>query len=222
MQYLKPLNEVKSFEQWLDFNYLPPISQLIWYNLFILTCKNKWSDWISLSNFRLMKLLDLKNEKSFINFRKKLIQAGLLEYIRGKKGSPSKYRLFFLSTLKNEPISMEKANKNEISLKGSPVSRLLTYYQNLFLEQFGEKPLINFDKDEKILKELLNFYSEEKLKNLLEYFFKAKDAFILNSSYSLGIFKSQLNKLIIYSSHFRTKPMSLGMQSIYDFATREE
>lgn len=55
-----------------------------------------WDEWFAVDNLRLMALVRASSEKTVIAARGKLIEAGLLEYRKGKKGSPGKYRMISL------------------------------------------------------------------------------------------------------------------------------
>ncbi|WP_339623688.1 hypothetical protein [Eubacterium sp.] len=48
-----------------------------------------------------MGLIQVKREATFIDYRNKLVEAGLIEYQKGKKGSPNRYKLISLSEGKN-------------------------------------------------------------------------------------------------------------------------
>jgi len=87
------LAEINAFEQWLETNYLPSSAQLLWYKLMMLDNKAGWSEWVTVDNQRLMALIQLKREATFIDIRNKLIEAGLIEYRKGKKGSPNQYKI---------------------------------------------------------------------------------------------------------------------------------
>ena len=84
---------MKAFEIWLETNYLPPVSQLLWYKMIGLFNRCGWVELISVDNQRLMALLDIRREATFISYRDKLIEAGLFKYEKGKKGSPNKYKI---------------------------------------------------------------------------------------------------------------------------------
>ena len=101
---------IKAFEKWLETNHLPSVAQLLWYKLIGLFNKAMWSEWITVDNYRLMALLDVKREATFISYRDKLIEAGLFEYRKGKKGSPNQYKI---NTYIFESInSSKKRSKN--------------------------------------------------------------------------------------------------------------
>lgn len=90
MNYIQELN---AFERWLETNYLPGTSQLLWYKLVALFNRCGWAEWITVDNQRLMVLIHCKSEKTFIRARDSLIEKGLFVYRRGKKGSPNAYRM---------------------------------------------------------------------------------------------------------------------------------
>lgn len=85
--------EINAFERWLENNYLPPMSQLLWYKLIALCNRCGWPEWVTVDNQRLMAFIQLKREATFIDIRNKLIDAGLIEYRKGKKGSPNQYKI---------------------------------------------------------------------------------------------------------------------------------
>ena len=90
MSYIDLIN---AFERWCETNYLPISSQLLWYKLISLFNSCGWSEWVVVDNQRLMALLDMKREATFISCRDRLIKEGLFEYQKGKKGSPNKYKI---------------------------------------------------------------------------------------------------------------------------------
>lgn len=90
MTYIELIN---AFERWLESNYLPTPAELLWYKLIHIFNKAGWSEWIVVDNYRLMTCIHIKREATFISYRDKLIEAGLFEYRKGKKGSPNKYKI---------------------------------------------------------------------------------------------------------------------------------
>ena len=46
------------------------------------------------------------------------------------------------------------------------------------------------------MKEMLSVHSFQELKKLREEFFRSQDSFIEGSDYSIGIFKTKINKLV--------------------------
>ncbi len=84
---------IKAFEKWLETNYLPSSSQLLWYKLIYLFNKCGWSEWITVDNRRLMCSMQIESEKTFIRCRDKLIEGKFFEYRKGKKGCPNQYKI---------------------------------------------------------------------------------------------------------------------------------
>lgn len=115
MTYIDLIN---AFEKWLETNYLPNLAQLLWYKLIALFNKAGWSEWVSVDNCRLMALLGVKREATFISLRDKLIEAGLFLYQKGKKGCPNKYKICTVnfesinSSIKSSTNSSKKRSKN--------------------------------------------------------------------------------------------------------------
>ena len=105
MNRLNYILEINAFEQWTETHYLPIPSQLLWYKLMSICNKAGWSEWVTVGNQRLMATLQMSREASFIKARDELIKAGLIEYQKGKKGCPNKYRMVSF-TFKNEVQSV--------------------------------------------------------------------------------------------------------------------
>ena len=99
------LAEIIAFERWLENNYLTRDAQLLWYRLMYQANKCNWPEWVTVDNLRLMAAMQMSREATFIKVRDDLLKAGLIEYQKGKKGSPNKYRLIpftFRNVVKSE------------------------------------------------------------------------------------------------------------------------
>lgn len=122
------LLEINAFERWLETHYLPSSSQLLWYKLMYLGSRSQWSEWITVDNRRLMVILQMSSENTFLRCRDELINVGLIEYQKGKKGSPNKYKILSLvgedatkNTSKNEVQMEVKTEVNpEVKTKVNP------------------------------------------------------------------------------------------------------
>ena len=108
MNHLNYILEINAFEQWTETHYLPIPSQSLWYRLMSICNKAGWSEWVTVGNQRLMATLQMSREASFIKARDELIKAGLIEYQKGKKGCPNKYRMVSF-TFKNEVQNVVKS-----------------------------------------------------------------------------------------------------------------
>ena len=89
----------------------------------------------------------------------------------------------------------------------SGTRKFLLFYKEKFEEHFEIEPLIDWGKDSRITSDLLKTISLDELKSLLEDFFLSEDKFIRQTGYTIGVFKTQINKLKIGtpSSHVGLK-----------------
>lgn len=90
----------------------------------------------------------------------------------------------------------QKKLLKDISSRNPNIKKFIDYYHNTFLDRFAEKPMIDGGKDGAIIKTLLGTYELDILKEFLDRFFASTDPFILQGGYTIGVFKSQINKLI--------------------------
>lgn len=117
MNYIRLL---RAYEQWTEQHYLSGNAELLWYKLVSLWNKNGWETWIQTENRQLMGLLRMKNEMSFIRSRKELVEAGLLEYEKGRKGHPGRYRMLlgqFHGLEEPEAIHAECTDKTQVQIQ---------------------------------------------------------------------------------------------------------
>lgn len=101
------LEEINRFERWLETNYLPAPSQLLWYKLLALFNRCGWAEWITVDNQRLMGLIQCESKNTFLRARNQLLETGLITYRKGKKGTPNQYHLIGFGS-KNEPQTKPK------------------------------------------------------------------------------------------------------------------
>lgn len=90
MSYIELIN---AFERWLENNCLPPQSQLLFYKFLVIFNRSAWAEWVSVDNLRLRALTRIQNESTLIRHRDNLVRERLIEYQKGKKGSPNKYKI---------------------------------------------------------------------------------------------------------------------------------
>lgn len=100
------LNE--GFYRWLETNYLPIGSQILFLKLIHLFNLSSWSEWLAVDNQRMMSLVQTKREQSVIEWRNKLLENNLIVYIKGKKGLPNKYKL-------NDKLTFINVAKSEVN-----------------------------------------------------------------------------------------------------------
>ena len=90
MTYIDYLN---SFHQWLETNALPVSSQLMYFKLLNVFNRAGWPEDVGVDNLRLMLMTGIKSEKTVIQARDKLVEAGFIAYQKGRKGMPNRYVL---------------------------------------------------------------------------------------------------------------------------------
>lgn len=90
LTYIDRLNK---FHQWLESNALPQNSQLMYFKLLNVFNRAGWPETVQVDNLRLRMMLDGQAETTVIRARDKLVEAGLLRYVKGKKGVPNRYSL---------------------------------------------------------------------------------------------------------------------------------
>jgi len=111
MNYIR---EIEAFEDWLEINYLPTTAQLLWYKLFILCNRAGWAEWLSVTNQALMAKIGVSSEKTLIEARNRLKQSGLIDFRPGKKGQPTKYKLFSVEEILKKIRCNKYTVKNEV------------------------------------------------------------------------------------------------------------
>lgn len=93
MACMNYLSEINGFERWLETHQLPMTAQLLWYKLIYWSSRAGWPEWTQVDNRRLMVSLQITREASLAENRERLVNVGLIEYQKGKKGSPGRYRI---------------------------------------------------------------------------------------------------------------------------------
>ena len=141
MTYIDLIN---AFERWLETNYLPISSQLLWYKLISLFNRCGWSEWVTVDNQRLMSIMQIKNEKTFIKCRDNLIESGLFEYRKGKKGSPNQYKINTVNFTVHSTVNSTVNNTVKSTVNVTDINRLdKEIYINLYnkyKEKIEEQP----------------------------------------------------------------------------------
>lgn len=90
MTYIDYLN---AFNQWLETNPLPVSSQLLYYKLLYVFNRAGWPEEVGVDNLRVRQMLGGVTEKTAIQARDRLVEAGFITYQRGRKGFHNRYAL---------------------------------------------------------------------------------------------------------------------------------
>lgn len=101
----------------------------------------------------------------------------------------------------NKNVNNEKnVNINTLSAKKKQtqpeVKMFINWWFEKYQERFNEKYNVSGGKDGSLVKGLLAKYGWDKLVELAERFWGSYDKFIIDSGFSIGVFHSQINKLI--------------------------
>jgi phage replication O-like protein O len=82
------------------------------------------------------------------------------------------------------------------SNQGSRVGEFKDLFRQKHLQKFGQEYIFNHGKDGGLIKAALNIHSFEQLNRCLDIFFETKDSFIEKAGRTVGVFFSQLNRII--------------------------
>jgi hypothetical protein len=121
------------------------------------------------------------------------IHSAMLETQISNAPSPNPYPFPSPNPKKKKPIA--DAPKKGTS-PNPEIKLFLDYAFDTFQQTFSEKMLIDGGKDSSLIKKLLSTYSFDRLKELWDVFMKSDDPFICQAGRTIGVFKTQINKLI--------------------------
>lgn len=112
-----------AFRRYCKKKHLPGNAKLLYFELLALFNEAYWPESLQVDNFRLMSLVDTRTERVAISARDKLVDAGLIWYRKGKKGSPNTYYL-----QKYTPQKSSESDSENDSVSGSEtVSELCSH-----------------------------------------------------------------------------------------------
>lgn len=89
--------------------------------------------------------------------------------------------------------------KKKLSAKKTDpdVKTFILEWEKIWERKFGKPYTTVWAKEGKLIKEMLRIHSLQELRDLRGEFFSSQDRFIQGSDYSIGFFKTQVNKLIV-------------------------
>lgn len=126
---------------------------------------------------------------------------------------------------KNDKKENKKRRKEEEkdiaeTAVSSDTKKFIDHAFQTFQRKHGEKMLIDGAKDGAIVKRLLGSYDFEKLCSLWDAFLSSDDAFTRQAGYSIGIFKTQINKLLS-GGNGGLRPVQPGVKAWLDEKRRQ-
>ncbi len=203
--------------------FLSPYENTVWWAILRKTYGyNKKEDWISLNQIegitgirqshiaRTKKKLLLKNmvtkknkevgiQKDYEtwNIPKQVLPKQV--YIP-KQDLPKQVTKLTQTGKKNLPKQVDtKESKDNITKESNTTYCETTAIRNHFYTSYqqhcNKDYVASFGKDGRIFKDLLAVVPLEELKTLVDRFFESEDRFIKDSGYTIGVFRSQINKL---------------------------
>lgn len=159
------ITEINAFERWLETNYLPISAQLLWYKLICLFNKCGWCEWVTVDNLRLMAAMQMSREATFIKVRDELIKAGLIEYQKGKKGSPNKYKLISFTFKSVVQTEVNTVVQSEVETVVNTVAQTvdINKHRNKSFKKSSTKVLPErYADDDKLNDAILDYISHRK------------------------------------------------------------
>ncbi|KJF45840.1 DnaD domain protein [Bacillus altitudinis] len=155
MNYLK---EINGFMRWLETSPLKPTTQALWLQLMDINNGCSWREWFTVSNTTLVARLNV-SEKTVLEHRKILVEAGRIEYIpQGKKAG--RYRIISLENAASpvpEKPKEEKTTRQEDkpmnpfvffeSHFGGTLSPINAEKINQMIDDHGEEKVIEVMKE---------------------------------------------------------------------------
>lgn len=143
--------EIELFERWLKTHSLPPLAQLLWYKFLTLSRHADNNGWFVISNWELVNFAQI-SEKTLLEMRNKLKEAGLIDFVVGRKGEPTRYRLnSFINCHLNELQPKDSLDISSGNLQGK--NTVENYSGNLqcnfTVENYMELSDKNLEKTEK-------------------------------------------------------------------------
>ncbi len=107
---LNYLRQINLFETIAEYRKIPVKAQVIYYKLLAMNNRLDWCEWFSTTNSYLMGKSGFSNEQAFIRSRRILLENGLIKFIAGRRGVPSKYNLVPLT--KQSDSNIENLNSS--------------------------------------------------------------------------------------------------------------
>ena len=121
---------------------------------------------------------------------------------KGNEPLPKKAHTIDTITKDILPVPLkEKRNREQVVPKNPNIKLFIDYFYDSFLKKTERRYCVQGAKDGKLIKKLLGTYTLDELKDLCNKFFDSTDEFILKAGYSIGVFHSQIPKLLMPKKH---------------------
>lgn len=124
MTYIGMLN---AFWNYCKTHYVSGQTKLLFYGLLAVFNEANWPESVQLDNYRLMSLIDTKTERVATTARDKLVEIGMLKYGKGKKRSPSIYRLIDFTCQKVSESVSESSGEIDSEMNSESSSKTVRH-----------------------------------------------------------------------------------------------
>ena len=111
--YIDYLND---FNRWLESGNLPGSSQLMYFKLLNVFNRAGWPEYVRVDNLRMMLMIGVESKQAVVRARDKLVEAGFIEFQKGKKGSPNRYYLVKRSHFVTENVTVSVPESVPVSV----------------------------------------------------------------------------------------------------------
>ncbi|MGG0091995.1 DnaD domain protein [Bacillus altitudinis] len=154
MNYLK---EINGFMRWLETSPLKPTTQALWLQLMDINNGCNWREWFTVSNTTLVARLNV-SEKTVLEHRKILVEAGRIEYIpQGKKAG--RYRIISLENAAS-PVPEKPKEEKPTRQEDKPMNPFV------FFESHFGGTLNSFNADK--INQMIDDHGEEKVLQIMK------------------------------------------------------
>jgi hypothetical protein len=124
--------------------------------------------------------------------------------------------------------TIDSTGIEHLNLKAVPAAtvgtlELLSYFAQCHEQRTGAPYMINYGKEGAAFKAMLAIYGPDKLKDIINAFFQSKDEFIHKAGFTVGVMRSQINKLAasLAAPKARTAPVGMTSAQLFHFEKKK-
>lgn len=157
----------------------------------------KIHDWLDYAGAFLIRKYSTSNRKKLKEIWKKYGRVYGQRYLKSHKlqklDKASSKRA--VSEQKATLPNLTKPNLTK-PIDGASAKRCLSHFGEVFLKTYNQKYHAEFAKDTELFKKLLKTHTEDKILSLINKFFSTEDKWVKEAGHTVGVFKTQVNKLV--------------------------
>lgn len=110
------IDKINSFNRFTEQHQtVSPGAQLLWFKLIDRANRSGWPDWFQVGAKTLMELIGVESKNTFNNYKNELLQLGLIDYKRGRRGKLSRFHINDFDKTTNRPILGSKFEPSYVS-----------------------------------------------------------------------------------------------------------